>query len=104
MILLDCHSMPSTPAQHTSPRPDFVIGDRFGVSCDPKLSRALREKIIDFGYDVQMNRPYAGGYITEHYGRPTRGIMRSRSKSTVASISTRHASGRRAASSLSRLT
>ena len=21
-----------------------------------------------------MNRPYAGGYITEHHGKPTRGI------------------------------
>lgn len=72
-ILLDCHSMPSTPPQQASQRPDFVIGDRFGVSCDPKLSRSLREKILDFGYDVQMNRPYAGGYITEHYGRPQKG-------------------------------
>lgn len=69
-ILLDCHSMPSAPPHHASPRPDFVIGDRFGVACDPKLSRLLREKILDFGFDVQMNRPYAGGYITEHYGRP----------------------------------
>jgi N-formylglutamate amidohydrolase len=23
---------------------------------------------------VQMNRPYAGGYITEHYGRPARDV------------------------------
>ena len=26
------------------------------------------------GYKVQMNRPYAGGYITEHHGRPARGV------------------------------
>ena len=26
------------------------------------------------GYEVQINRPYAGGYITEHYGSPARGV------------------------------
>ena len=25
------------------------------------------------GYTVTHNKPYAGGYITEHYGRPARG-------------------------------
>jgi len=26
------------------------------------------------GYDVQVNRPYAGGFITEHYGNPGQGV------------------------------
>ena len=26
------------------------------------------------GYEVQVNRPYAGGFITEHYGNPARGV------------------------------
>jgi N-formylglutamate amidohydrolase len=26
------------------------------------------------GYDVQINRPYAGGFITEHYGIPAQGV------------------------------
>lgn len=74
-ILVDCHSMPSTHmAQATTPRPDFVLGDRFGTSCDLRLTRLLRAAIAAQGYDVQLNRPYAGGYITEHYGRPLRGI------------------------------
>jgi len=74
-ILIDCHSMPST-AMTTSggPRPDFVIGDRFGASADIKVSRLAREALRDLGYDVQMNRPYAGGYITEHHGRPAQGV------------------------------
>jgi N-formylglutamate amidohydrolase len=25
------------------------------------------------GYAVALNKPYAGGYITEHYGRPHKG-------------------------------
>jgi N-formylglutamate amidohydrolase len=75
-ILLDCHSMPSAlTAQSSGPRPDFVIGDRFGAACDPRLTRALKDTLAAEGYDVQLNRPYAGGYITEHYGRPYRGVQ-----------------------------
>jgi N-formylglutamate amidohydrolase len=74
-ILIDCHSMPSTLlAQPGSSRPDFVIGDRYGASCDPRLVRSLRDALGGLGYDSQLNRPYAGGFITEHYGRPQRGV------------------------------
>jgi N-formylglutamate amidohydrolase len=74
-ILIDCHSMPSASiGQPQSMRPDFVLGDRFGASCDGKLTRFLRELLVGQGYEVQLNRPYAGGYITEHYGRPLRGL------------------------------
>lgn len=74
-ILVDCHSMPSAQATQTpAPRPDFVLGDRFGASCDARLTRLFKETISALGYGVQSNRPYAGGFITEHYGRPHRGI------------------------------
>lgn len=74
-ILVDCHSMPSSSMQQPSgPRPDFVIGDRFGSSCTPRLTRLVRDQLAGDGYRVQLNRPYAGGYITEHYGRPRQGI------------------------------
>jgi N-formylglutamate amidohydrolase len=75
-ILIDCHSMPSAQmAQSSGPRPDFVIGDRFGAACDPRLTRFLKDTLTAEGYDVQLNRPYAGGHITEHYGRPYRGVQ-----------------------------
>jgi N-formylglutamate amidohydrolase len=74
-ILLDCHSMPSAQLKPANgARPEFVLGDRFGHSCDLKLTRFMRDAIGAVGYDVQLNRPYAGGYITEHYGRPHRGV------------------------------
>ncbi len=74
-ILIDCHSMPSSAAgQPNAARPDFVLGDRFGVSCDGKLTRFLKDRLTAAGFDVQVNRPYAGGFITEHYGRPARGF------------------------------
>ena len=28
----------------------------------------------EFGYVVSRNKPYAGGFITEHYGNPTAGL------------------------------
>jgi N-formylglutamate amidohydrolase len=74
-VLIDCHSMPSASAdQSAGQRPHFVLGDRFGVSCDPRLTRFVRDRLMDFGYTVQLNRPYAGGFITEHYGKPAAGI------------------------------
>lgn len=73
-VLVDCHSMPSSNAvPGGGPRPDIVIGDRFGASCDQGLVRMVRDAFHRRGYDVQMNRPYAGGYITEHHGHPKRG-------------------------------
>lgn len=74
-ILIDCHSMPSAPiGQPNIVRPDFVLGDRFGASCDSKLTRFLKEALAAQGHEVHVNRPYAGGFITEHYGRPGRGF------------------------------
>jgi len=74
-ILIDCHSMPSASmAPAGGPRPDIVLGDRFGAAADSKITRFLKECLAGLGYEVQMNRPYAGGYITEHYGRPARNI------------------------------
>jgi N-formylglutamate amidohydrolase len=74
-LLIDCHSMPSASGGPVlSPRPHFVLGDRFGGACDPRLTRFWRHELGQLGYDVQLNRPYAGGFITEHYGRPTLGV------------------------------
>ena len=43
-ILIDCHSMPSASmAPRRRPRPDFVLGDRFGASCDCKLTRFMKD-------------------------------------------------------------
>ena len=61
-------------SQSAGSRPDFVIGDRFGASCDQRLTRHVRDQIGRLGYQVLLNRPYAGGFITEHYGRPQSGV------------------------------
>ncbi|KAB2850311.1 MAG: N-formylglutamate amidohydrolase [Hyphomicrobiaceae bacterium] len=70
-ILLDCHSMPSaTGSNGRGGRADIVIGDRFGASADGKIVDALKTAFSAMGFECVMNRPYAGGFITEHYGRP----------------------------------
>lgn len=76
-ILIDCHSMPSLSLRTSAnldARPDLVLGDRFGASCSSVLTRFIKMQLEQRGYSVHVNRPYAGGYITEHYGRPRRSV------------------------------
>lgn len=74
-ILIDCHSMPSTvKCQTTETRPDFILGDRYGTSCAVELTDFAAEILTGMGYTVSRNKPYAGGFITEHYGRPASGL------------------------------
>ena len=74
-VLVDCHSMPSTitPGEK-EPRADIIIGDRYGSSCDSEISQELIQRFSDLGYNTTRNKPYAGGFITEHYGRPLKGL------------------------------
>ncbi len=68
-VLLDCHSMPSSVADGAAP--DFVIGDRYGIASAASWIVDTVENALRFsGYSVRRNKPYAGGFITEHYGAP----------------------------------
>ncbi|MBB6467200.1 N-formylglutamate amidohydrolase [Aminobacter carboxidus] len=72
-VLVDCHSMPaSVRLGDNGVRPDFIIGDRFGTSAASALSERAIGLLAAMGYAVAHNKPYAGGFITEHYGRPAR--------------------------------
>ncbi len=74
-VLIDCHSMPaSIRVGETGVRPDFIVGDRFGASAAQALTETAIGLLISMGYTVAHNKPYAGGFITEHYGRPGRGL------------------------------
>ncbi|MBX6330051.1 MAG: N-formylglutamate amidohydrolase [Pseudolabrys sp.] len=74
-VLVDCHSMPSTAGQKDErPRPEFVLGDRYGTSCVGVVSETIERTLRDLGYGVSRNKPYAGGFITEHYGNPVAGM------------------------------
>lgn len=74
-VLVDCHSMPSSVrALPGGRRPDMVIGDRFGTSAAGRLVTIATSRLAAQGYDVARNKPYAGGFITERYGRPPVGF------------------------------
>jgi N-formylglutamate amidohydrolase len=74
-VLVDCHSMPSNAnGRDERPRADVVLGDRYGTSCAPGVTDVIEETLRELGYAVARNRPYAGGFITEHYGEPASGF------------------------------
>lgn len=90
-VLVDCHSMPSgaihagmippgailsgplfaAGGADAKPKVDFVVGDRHGTSCAAVFVEVVEAELRRCGYIVQRNKPYAGGFITEHYGVPT---------------------------------
>lgn len=74
-ILLDIHSMPSAGlSTGNQPRADIVLGDRYSSSCHPRILHHAKAIFTDLGFNVEINKPYAGGFITEHYGRPLNGL------------------------------
>ncbi len=74
-ILVDCHSMPSLAGNRDErPRADIVIGDRYGTSCVAIVVDTVEAALQEAGYSVSRNKPYAGGFITEHYGNPPAGL------------------------------
>ncbi|SRR5690606_28988186 len=82
VYLIDCHSMPSTACTETGgrsrfrkSRPDIILGNRYGTSCGAQLFNSVLSRFESFGYHVGINTPYAGGFITSHYGRPDRHVQ-----------------------------
>lgn len=77
-ILIDCHSMPSDAARSAGrirgARPDIVLGDRYGAACAPWLIDLAETAFRAAGLTAARNSPFAGGYITQRYGRPGRGV------------------------------
>jgi N-formylglutamate deformylase len=75
-LLIDCHSMPSHGhTARSGGRPaTFVLGDAHGTACAPRTARLVEDLLSELGHPVRRNDPYAGGYITRHYGRPREGV------------------------------
>lgn len=75
-ILIDCHSMPheavATHSPRNRPTPEIVLGDRYGASCDKRVSDRIEAAFRAEGLRVARNTPFAGAYVTQQYGRPSR--------------------------------
>jgi len=74
-LLLDLHSMPPLgPKRGADAAADFVIGDRFGASCDSALAAAAFDHFTAAGCRAAHNRPYAGGYVLDRHAAPARSL------------------------------
>jgi N-formylglutamate amidohydrolase len=76
-VLLDFHSMPhealDSVARPGQRRPEVVLGDRFGASAAGEVLDALEDGFLSQGLSVIRNAPFAGAFVTQQYGRPSRG-------------------------------
>ncbi len=76
---INCHSMPShapggTETTASNRRPDFCLGNRYGASCTPDLTRVTAEFLKSHGYRVTINDPYAGLEVLRRHASPERGV------------------------------
>ena len=81
-VVLAAHSMPSVERSSRDrprdvpprPRADVVPGTRGRRSAAPSLIDAVAEHAVARGWSVRHDDPYAGGFTTQHYGRPAEGV------------------------------
>ena len=76
-ILIDCHSMPHEAVKNLSTynavRPDVVLGDRFGAAAASSVVEQIEAAFAAAGFNVARNMPFAGAFVCQTYGRPSRG-------------------------------
>ncbi|MEM9970388.1 MAG: N-formylglutamate amidohydrolase [Pseudomonadota bacterium] len=76
-VLIDCHSMPHEAIEGLShsrgARPEIVLGDRFGAAAGAEIVDRVEAAFVAAGLRVSRNAPFAGAYVTQHYGRPSQG-------------------------------
>jgi N-formylglutamate deformylase len=74
---VNCHSMRAygTPRDEEGgrgARPDMVLGDRDGTTCDAAFLDLVHGVLTGFGYEVAINRPYKGQELVRRYADPAR--------------------------------
>jgi len=80
-VVLAAHSMPSVErsaaageVRGTKPRADVVPGTRGRRSAAAAYIDAVESHALARGWSVRHDEPYAGGFTTQHYGRPSEGV------------------------------
>ena len=75
VVLIDCHSMPHEAIEGHGrlgqPRPDVVLGDRFGAAASREVMDRVEAAFVRAGLRVARNTPFAGAFIAQSYGRPS---------------------------------
>lgn len=75
---INCHSMRCVAGKQSEDgagnvRPDFVIGDRDGTTCEPRFTGIVRSTLAGMGYRVTVNDPYKGVELVRAYSDPRSG-------------------------------
>lgn len=74
---IDCHSMkPVGNAMNVdagSARPDMVLSDREGATCDADFIQTAAGLLRDRGYRVSINHPYKGAELVARHSDPAAG-------------------------------
>ncbi len=65
---------PAAPWEEARPRADVVPGTRGRRSAHGRFIDEVEAHATAFGWTVRHDDPYAGGYTTQHYGRPAEGV------------------------------
>ncbi|MDD4556458.1 MAG: N-formylglutamate amidohydrolase [Alphaproteobacteria bacterium] len=75
-LLIDCHSMPDKICSIMSEdkKVDFCLGNLFDESSSPLISQKLKNTLEKYQWRVELNRPYAGAFITLNYCQPRKSI------------------------------
>ncbi len=75
-VVIDCHSMPhdaiESHCRPGQPRPEIVLGDRFGAAAGREVTDRVEAAFAAAGLVVARNAPFAGAFIAQAYGRPAR--------------------------------
>ncbi|WP_179395393.1 N-formylglutamate amidohydrolase [Lacticaseibacillus absianus] len=69
VVLLDLHSFAEYPHDHETPPADVVIGNRHDLTASRAIRQRISAALADEGFSVAANHPFAGGDITQTYGR-----------------------------------
>ena len=74
VLVIDCHSMPSSDVPKKSTFVDINLGNNYGLSISENIFNLIRGNFEKLGFIVEENIPYSGGFITQFYGNPSDGI------------------------------
>ena len=76
---IDCHSMQSVSTEMHEEgagvaRPEIVLGDRDGTSCEPAFTKRAVRLLEAQGFEVSVNVPYKGADLVVSHGDPAAGF------------------------------
>jgi len=67
IIALDCHSMASELVNNKT---DIVISNVNNKSSSVEILNLIKKSFSNHSYKINTNKPFKGGFITSHYGKP----------------------------------